>query len=88
MGRRLGYRMAAAMTMVLVLDLVGCGNDPVELEPDPTVLAVTVRSRADSARIEDSNVVLYQAATREAVLRGMTNSDGVVYFQNEAGDYL
>lgn len=75
------------MMTVGTLDLVGCGKDPVEPEPVPTVLAVHVRSRADSARIEQSNVVLYAAATREAVLRGMTNSDGIVYFQHDAGDY-
>jgi hypothetical protein len=74
----------------MAIYLVGCGggDDLVEPEPPaPTVLKVTVRSSADSTLLDNSNVVLYRAENREAVLRGMTNVDGAVYFHCEVGNY-
>jgi hypothetical protein len=84
-----GRRTALAMMMAMAMYLAGCGgDDPIEPDlPEPTVLKVIVRSGVDSTFVENSNVVLYQAETREAVLRGMTNPDGTVYFQHEMGNY-
>lgn len=66
----------------------GCGSDPTEPAPrPPTILEVTVRSAADSSLLQNSNVVLYEAETREAVLRDMTDANGTVYFRCEQGDY-
>lgn len=66
--------------------IVGCAKDPVK-PPDPTILRVSVRSSADSTVVVNSNVVLYGAETAEAVVRGMTNKDGVVLFTCTTGDY-
>jgi hypothetical protein len=64
-------------------------DDPIAppAPPDPGVLKVVVRSSADSSLVRNSNVVLYQAENNEAVLRGLTNPDGTVYFDVEAGNY-
>ncbi len=79
--------------MVTVVILVaGCGgdDDPVAPTPppDPTILKVVIRSSADSSLVDNSNVVLYQAENNEAVLRGMTDADGTVYFDVEVGNYF
>lgn len=75
----------------LVMLSSGCGSDDNPAGPEdviPTVLRIMVESSADSSLIENSNVVLYQAGSREAVLRGMTNADGIVYFDCESGNYF
>jgi len=83
--------MLAIMT-AMAIHVAGCGgddDDPVAPSPpDPTVLEVVVRSSADSSLVENSNVVLYQAENSEAILRGMTDSDGIVRFDVEVGNYF
>lgn len=83
--------MLAIMT-TMAIHVAGCGgdeDDPVIPDPpDPTVLNVIVRSSADSSLVDNSNVVLYQAENNEAVLRGMTDSNGSVYFDVEVGNYF
>ncbi|MEN8008515.1 MAG: hypothetical protein ABFS42_16015 [Candidatus Krumholzibacteriota bacterium] len=83
--------MAAAIMTSLAILVVGCGgsDDPVEPPPppEPTVLKVVVRSSVDSSLVDHSNVVLYQAETNEAVLRGLTGVDGTVFFDVDMGNY-
>jgi hypothetical protein len=86
---RFDLKSLFALSAVLALCLAGCGgDDPVEpAPPAPTVLRVIVRSEVDSALIENSNVVLYRAETREAVVRGMTDSGGSILFNQPMGNY-
>jgi hypothetical protein len=87
-----GYLMIMAIMSAMVIYMAGCGggdDNPVEpTPPDPTVLKVIVRSSSDDSLVENSNVVLYLAENSEAVLRGMTNSIGTVYFEVEVGNYF
>ena len=89
MKSRFDLKSLFALFAVLALCIAGCGDDdPVEpAPPAPTVLRVVVRSAADSALIENSNVVLYRAETREAFVRGMTDSDGSILFNQQMGNY-
>ncbi len=88
MNGNLGRRLALLTMIATASCLIGCGSDPIEPDPPPpTVASVVVRSVVDSTHVVSSNVVLYQAENREAVLRGMTNANGVVYFQIPSGDY-
>jgi len=89
----IGYLLVLAIMTTMAIYVTGCGSDdedPVAPPPppDPTILEVVVRSSADSSLVENSNVVLYQAENNEAVLRGMTDSDGTVYFDIEVGNYF
>ncbi|MCK9994947.1 MAG: hypothetical protein KAH56_01565 [Candidatus Krumholzibacteria bacterium] len=92
MKKIFGYMMVLAIMTTLTIYVAGCGgdDDPVTppAPPDPTVLEVVVRSAADSSLVENSNVVLYQAENNEAVLRGMTDADGMVRFDIEVGNYF
>ena len=71
--------------------VAGCSgdDDPVAppSPPGPGVLKVVVRSSADDSLVPNSNVVLYLAENNEAVLRGLTDPDGTLYFDVEAGNY-
>jgi hypothetical protein len=90
MKTKFSFLTVFAIVVTMAMNLAGCGggDDPVEPEPPaPTVLKVIVTSSADSAFLDNSNVVLYRAESREAVLRGMTDADGMVYFQCEVGNY-
>jgi hypothetical protein len=83
--------MVLAIMTTMTIHVAGCGgdDDPVIPDPpDPTVLKVVVRSSADSSLVDNSNVVLYQAENNEAVLRGMTDSNGAVYFNVEVGNFF
>lgn len=83
--------VAIAIIAALVAFSSGCGSDdnPTAPEPlPPTILKVVVTSSADSSSVSNSNVVLYQAETREALLRDMTDTTGVVYFECESGNYF
>ena len=86
------YLMVLAIMTTMAIYVAGCGggdDDPVIPDPpDPTVLEVVVRSSADSSLVVNSNVVLYQAETSEAVLRGMTDSNGIARFDVEVGNYF
>jgi hypothetical protein len=82
----------AALTLPIALALsgvAGCGGkDPAApAPPPPTVLKVVVRSGADSTLVQNSNVVLYAADTREAVNRGMTDVRGTIHFCQDPGNY-
>jgi len=88
-----GYLMVMAIMTTMAIYVTGCGSDdedPVTPPPppDPTILEVVVRSAVDSSLVENSNVVLYQAENNEAVLRGMTDADGMVRFDIEVGNYF
>lgn len=90
MKRNSGHAMVVAALMAMATYLAACGgDDPVEPPPPPkpTALRVIVRSAADSTFVQDSNVVLYQADTREALLRAMTDANGTVIFPVGTGDY-
>jgi len=87
------YLMVLAIMTTMAIYVAGCGggdDDPVTPAPppDPTVLEVVVRSSADSSLVANSNVVLYMAETNEAVLRGMTDSNGIARFDVEVGNYF
>jgi len=90
--RIIGYLMVLAIMTTMAIHVAGCGSDdddPVAPPPpEPTVLEVVVRSSADSSLVDNSNVVLYQAENNEAVLRGLTDSDGMVRFDVEVGNYF
>lgn len=93
MKKIFGYLMILAIMTTMAVYVAGCGSDdedPVTPPPppDPTILEVVVRSAADSSLVEHSNVVLYQAENNEAVLRGMTDADGMVRFDVEVGNYF
>ena len=93
MKKFVGYLMVMAIMTTMAIYVTGCGSDdedPVTPPPppDPTVLEVVVRSAVDSSLVEHSNVVLYQAENNEAVLRGMTDADGMVRFDIEVGNYF
>jgi len=84
-----GYLILAIIT-TLASFVVGCGGDDDPAAPPPPppgVVKITVRSSADSLPVGNSNVVLYRAETNEAVLRGLTDSDGTVSFAVDAGNY-
>ena len=87
-----GFLMISAIMVTVVILVAGCGgdDDPVAPPPppDPTILKVVIRSSADSSLVGNSNVVLYQAENNQAVLRGMTDADGTVYFDVEVGNYF
>jgi len=90
MKSRFDILLGIAILVSGAIYLMGCGgdDDPVEpAPPAPTVLKVTVLSSVDSTLIDTSNVVLYWAENREAVLRGMTGDDGSVYFNCDVGNY-
>jgi hypothetical protein len=55
--------------------------------PAPGSLQITVRSAIDSAVIPNSNVVLFEASTNEALMRGLTDDNGAVRFSVPTGDY-
>lgn len=81
--------VAWAVTAALVTFSSGCGDDPTSPRPPgPTVLKVIVRSSADTTSVQNSNVVLYLAESREAVLRNMTDEDGIAYFECQSGNYF
>jgi len=86
-------RVSFALTVLLtaVVIMAGCGgnDDPVTPPPPPppTILKVVVRSAADSSFVENSNVVLYRADNREAVVRDLTGPEGEVSFNVEVGNY-
>jgi len=89
----IGYLMVLAIMTTMTIYVAGCGgsdDDPVipTPPPDPTVLKVVVRSSVDDSLVDNSNVVLYQAENSEAVLRGLTDSYGAVYFNIEVGNYF
>ena len=92
MRNTIGYLMILAIMTTMAIYVAGCGGsdeDPVVPDPrDPTVLEVVVRSSADSSLVANSNVVLFQAETNEAVLRGMTDANGIVRFDVEVGNYF
>ncbi len=93
MKKFVGYLMVMAIMTTMAIYVTGCGSDdddPVTPPPppDPTILEVVVRSAVDSSLVENSNVVLYQAENNEAVLRGMTDADGMVRFDIEVGNYF
>lgn len=92
MKKIIGYLMVMAILTTMAIHVAGCGGDDDDLvipdPPDPTVLKVVVRSSADSSLVDNSNVVLYQAENNEAMLRGMTDSNGSVYFDVEVGNYF
>ncbi len=92
MKKILAYLMVPALMTMMAIHLTGCGgdDDPVAPPPppEPTVLQVVVRSSVDSTLVDNSNVVLYQAETNEAVLRGMTDANGSVNFEVGAGNYF
>ena len=77
----------------MIYHVAGCSSDddpaapPPPPPPDPGVLKVVVKSSVDSSTVHNSNVVLYQAENNEAVLRGLTDPDGTVYFDVKAGNY-
>jgi hypothetical protein len=82
--------LAVAM-VAMAAYVAGCGggdDNPVEPPPPvPTILKVIVRSSADSSLVENSNVVLYDANSSEAILRDLTDADGAVHFETEVGNY-
>ncbi|MBU8869953.1 MAG: carboxypeptidase-like regulatory domain-containing protein [Gemmatimonadales bacterium] len=88
MKKIVGYLIVSALMTVMAVHIVGCGNDDPVALPDPTILKAIVRSSTDHSPVENSNVVLYQAENNEAVIRGMTDSSGTVYFEVEAGNYF
>ncbi len=92
MKRLITYLTLSIVTAVMTIQVAGCsgGDDPVAPPnpPEPTILKVVVRSSADSSLVDNSNVVLYQAESNEAMLRGLTDADGIVSFEVEAGNYF
>lgn len=90
---RLPFRLAFIITIsTLAVFMTACGgggDDPAAPEPPkPAILKVIVSSADDGSLLEDSNVVLYRADTREAVNRDMTDENGVVIFVEPSGDYF
>ncbi len=82
------------MVYILMLGMVaglyfGCSDDDKSsTNPTPdTVLKVTVLSRTDSSAVANSNVVVYQAETNQAVQRDLTNDEGSCYFLLDEGNY-
>lgn len=82
------------MVYILMLGIVaglyfGCSDDDKSsTKPTPdTVLKVTVHSRTDSAAVINSNVVVYEAETSQAVVRDLTNDEGSCYFLLDEGNY-
>ena len=82
----------ATLASIPVLWVAGCGGgDDNPVEPEPvvqTILKVIVRSSVDSSLVNNSNVVLFQAETSEALLRDLTDTDGAAYFECEDGNYF
>lgn len=78
---------------VLIIGMIsgvyfGCSDDDSPTKPKPdTILKVSVMDRTDSAAVENSNVVVYEAETSQAVMRDLTNDDGVCYFKLDPGNY-
>lgn len=86
------YIMKLAITTSVIIHVVGCGKDegpaaPPPPPPAPGILKVVVTSAADDSAVVNSNVVLYQAENGEALLRGMTDADGTLYFAISQGNY-
>lgn len=83
--------MVLMIMSMMVFYLGGCGgsdDNPVEPDPPkPTVLKVVVRGSEDESLVHNSNVVLFQADTSEAIIRGMTDEGGEVNFNVQAGNY-
>lgn len=75
----------------MIYHVVGCSSDKDTVAPppppDPGVLKIIIKSSADGSTVHNSNVVLYQAENNEAVLRGLTDPNGTVYFDVEEGNY-
>ncbi|MFO7811072.1 MAG: carboxypeptidase-like regulatory domain-containing protein [Candidatus Delongbacteria bacterium] len=74
---------------------IGCSDDddsPTKPKPD-TVLKVLVNgifvtdTTEDTTAVSNSNVVVYEAETGQAVMRDLTNDDGVCYFKLDPGNY-
>ena len=92
MKKTFGYSTILAIMTTMAIHVAGCGGDDDPATPppppDPGVLKVVVQSSANSSLIENSNVVLFQAENGEAVLRGLTDVDGAVYFEVDEGNYF
>lgn len=77
--------------VVSVLFMISCSDDDGgSTEPTPTpptILKVMVKSSTDSSAVENSNVVIYDAETKDAVIRALTNDDGAVHFELLEDDY-
>lgn len=86
---RFGSLAAPVIVLTMVVLLADCGgnDDGPTKPPPPTVLKVIVKSDVDSSLVENANVVLYLAESREAVLRNLTDAEGAVYFRCDEGDY-
>jgi hypothetical protein len=91
MNKPFGYLILLAIVISMTSFIAGCGEDngaaPPPPPPDPGKIKVTVRSNADSSLVGNSNVVLYRAETNEAVLRGLTDPQGTVWFTVDRGNY-
>jgi hypothetical protein len=74
----------------LLLNTIGCSDDDNPTSPPPpiqTALKIVVKSSSDSSLIQNSNVVIFQAETKEAYLRDISDTDGNAYFDCEEGNY-
>ena len=82
------------LVYVLILGMIsglyfGCSDDdksPTEPTPD-TILKVTVQDKADTTSVSNSNVVVYEAETGQAVMRDLTDNEGSCYFKLDEGNY-
>lgn len=83
--------MVLVIMTTMIYHVVGCSSDKDTVAPppppDPGVLKIIIKSSADGSTVHNSNVVLYQAENNEAVLRGLTDPNGTVYFDVEEGNY-
>jgi hypothetical protein len=85
------------MVLTLIAGLYfGCSDDDSSTKPEPTpdtILKVIVKGKVnmdtvpDTINVSNSNVVVFDAETNQAVIRDLTNADGECYFEIEEGNY-
>ncbi|MCK5760047.1 MAG: hypothetical protein KAH33_02055 [Candidatus Delongbacteria bacterium] len=76
----------------LLFNTIGCSDDdgataPPPPPPEPTILKIIVKSSLDSSVIQNSNVVIFQAETKEAIIRNLTDANGECGFDLDQGNY-
>ena len=76
----------------LLFNTIGCSDDDdgptaPPPPPKPTILKIAVKSSLDSTTIQNSNVVIFQAETKDAVIRNLTDVNGECGFDLDQGNY-
>ncbi|MDA3837361.1 MAG: carboxypeptidase-like regulatory domain-containing protein [Candidatus Delongbacteria bacterium] len=78
------------LSVLLLLQMISCSDDDNPTSPPTpiqTAIKIVVKSSLDSSMIQNSNVVIFSAETKEAYLRDLSDADGNAYFDCEEGNY-